>query len=84
MHGQTKPSTGYGYLICAICSVPLAYHVEIFAHDLPELALQRIRSSGMPDEEEFPPHLHGLDSQPCACGFHNSVRDSTGISSLTG
>ena len=48
MERQAALSTGNGYLMCAICQFPLADHAEIFTHELSELSLRRLRSSGVP------------------------------------
>jgi hypothetical protein len=48
MKRQAKYSTGNAILICAVCDLPLADHPHIFTHELSELSLRRLRSSGVP------------------------------------
>jgi hypothetical protein len=39
---------GRGALICGICGEPLADHLSVTMHDIPELSLRMLRSSGVP------------------------------------
>jgi hypothetical protein len=47
MKRQAKLSTGNGVLMCAVCDLALADHPNIFTHELSELSLRRLRSSGV-------------------------------------
>jgi hypothetical protein len=57
MERQAALSTGNGNLMCVICQLPLADHAEIFTHDLSELSLRQLRSSGVPWQDQVPPRV---------------------------
>jgi len=62
MDKQATMSAGNGILMCGICQLPLADHPHIFNHELSELSLQRVRSSGVPWNDR--PVLAGQDTTP--------------------
>lgn len=62
MDKQATMSAGNGILMCGICRLPLADHLHIFSHELSELSLRRVRSSGVPWNDR--PALAGQDTTP--------------------
>jgi hypothetical protein len=51
---KTDFDPGNGILICAVCDLPLRDHDSISMHELPELFVQRLRSSGVPWDDRLP------------------------------
>ena len=51
---KTDFDSGNGILLCAVCDLPLRDHPSVSVHELPELFVQRLRSSGVPWEDRMP------------------------------
>jgi len=84
MQQRANQAVGNGYLSCGICNEPLSDHKEIFTHDIPELSLRRMRSSGVPTDEGFPSHVSATCAHEVVCERCPLCAVLTGISSLTG
>jgi hypothetical protein len=84
MHQRAKNTTGNGYLSCGICDEPLSDHKEIFAHDIPELSLRRMRSCGVLRDEGHQPRVSATCAHGAVCERCQAGPVVTGISSLTG